>query len=60
MLDANHENHLQVWLVVEHGKQFVERIKKGGLPLNAAFTSEDAGCNLNGLEQDRRTSDLAY
>jgi hypothetical protein len=48
-LDADHEDHLQHWLGVQLGKQFVERVKKCSLPLNALLAGENVGCSLDGL-----------
>ena len=53
-LDADHEDHLQVWLGAWLGEQLAEGIKKGGLPaLDALLASKDAGCHLHGLKTGR-------
>jgi hypothetical protein len=52
-LDAWHENCLKVRLGVQFGEQFAERVEKGDLPLDTAWTSEDVCCRFDGCEAGR-------
>jgi hypothetical protein len=52
-MDADHQDHLQIWLGVELGEWFAKRIEKCGLALNASLTGKNVGCSLDGLQTGR-------